>query len=138
MSTVMNVTAEGKQFFLETLNLSFNRKASEDTGLPTSNILGGTVDMTMIFEFETDSDTFFASWFQESGKTHTVDIDVSHLSGTQDKFLTMKITDAQCTVYALAHKVTSDVNAPEENSILEVQLVSPSITIGQATIVVGQ
>lgn len=138
MSTVMSMKVEGKDFVVNTLNVSFFRKASDDTALPTSNVLGGTVDMTMIFEQETDSDTFFASWFQESGKKHSIDIDVLHLAGTGDKFLTMKITDAQCTVYALAHKFTFDPSSPEENSVLEVQLVSPSITIGQATIVVGQ
>jgi len=138
MSTVMNIKADGKEFILNSLHVSFSRKASDDTALPTSNILGGTVDMTMMFEAETDSDTFFASWFQESGKKHTIDIDVLHLAGTGDKFLSMKIKDAQCTVYALAHKATSDLSSPEENSILEVQVVSPSITIGQATINVGE
>ncbi len=138
MSTVMNMKADGKDFVVNTMNISFFRKASDDTALPTSNILGGTVDMTMIFEAETDSDTFFASWFQESGKKHSIDIDVLHLAGTSDKFLTVQITDAQCTVYALSHKLITDLNSPEESSILEVQLVSPSITIGQATIKVGE
>ncbi|HEX4852075.1 MAG TPA: type VI secretion system tube protein TssD [Puia sp.] len=137
MSTVMNLTIEGNLIPINTFLMNFFRKISEDTSLPTSSILGGTVDLTMMFEAESDSNTFFASWFQEPGKTHDVDIDVFHLAGTGDKFLTMKLASAQCVQYNVSHKVTEDPSSPEENSILEIVLASPSITIGQATLKTG-
>lgn len=138
MSTILVIKAEGKEITVDTFTVAFFRQTSEQTGLPTSGILGGTVNFTTMFEFETDSDTFFATWFQESGKTRTVDIDVFHLAGTADKFLTMTIADAQCTGYSLGHKFSGDPSSPEENSVLQIQLVSPSITIGQATLNLGE
>ena len=137
MSTVMNMTIDGTLMPINTLIMNFFRKISEDTALPTSSILGGTVDLTMMFEAESDSNTFFASWFQESGKTHDVDIDVLHLAGSGDKFLTIKIASAQCVQYNVSHKFTEDPSSPEENTILEVLLASPNITIGQATLKAG-
>jgi hypothetical protein len=139
MSTVMNMTIEGGDLIpVSTVNMNFFKKISEQTSLPTSGILGGTVEISMAFETETDSNTFFASWFQESGKEHDVNIDVLHIAGTGDKFLTMKLTKAQCVQYNLSHKFNSaDLNPIEENSVLLVLLVSPNITIGQATIEAG-
>jgi hypothetical protein len=138
MSTILVMKAEGKELSVDTFSVAFFRQTSEQTGLPTSSILGGTVNFTTIFEMESDSDTFFATWFQESGKTRTIDIDAFHLAGTADKFLTMKIADAQCTAYSLNHTFSDDPSNPVENSLLQIQLVSPSITIGQATLNIGE
>jgi hypothetical protein len=139
MSTFSKLTIDGGDMIpINSLNLNFFKKISELTSLPTSGILGGTVELTMIFEEESDNNTFFASWFQESGKEHDVDIEWSHIAGNQEKFLSMKLSKAQCVQYNVTHKFDSnDLNPSVENSILLVLLVSPSITIGQATLQAG-
>src|ERR1017187_10390651 len=100
MSTFAKLTIDGGDLIpVDKINLNCFRNVSEQTALPSSPIQGGTIELNMAFEVESDNNTFFASWFQEGNKQHDVDIEWLHISGNQEKFLTMKLSQAQCVQY---------------------------------------
>jgi len=136
MSVILVVKIEGREFIPNTFNMRFSREVSDLTALPTSAILGGILDLSFVLEMESNDDTFLAAWFQESGKTHTVDVDLFHLANNE-KFLTMKLENAQCVVYVISINASADLGTVTENAVLEIQIASPKISIGQATIEPG-
>jgi Hemolysin coregulated protein Hcp (TssD) len=138
MSTIAIMTIDGGDVIpVDKVILNLFRDVSDQSALPTSSIQGGTIQLIMAFETESDNNTFFASWFQEGNKQHDVNIDWNHISGNQEKFLTMKLSQAQCAAYNVAHAFGDDLNPVAENTVLTVLLVCPNITVGQANLVVG-
>jgi|GEM_PF-839745 hypothetical protein len=138
MSTFATMTIDGGDLIpVDKVILNLFRDVSDQSALPTSSIQGGTIQLIMAFEVESDNNTFFASWFQEGNKQHDVNIDWGHIAGNQEKFLTMKLSQAQCAAYNVAHAFGNDLNPIVENTVLTVLLVCPNITVGQANLVVG-
>ena len=127
MPLVTDFSIDGKVFDLDDLALSFDRSV-DNNGTPTSGNRGGVLNISLMVDFETDSDTFFASWLADTSLPHTVDIGM--INNTEGKkFLTIKMEEAHLVGYAFSRPEVG------EESILAVAISSSRITIGQALVI---
>ena len=133
MSTLAEMKIDGKSVsvFPNKFSISSFRNASALDG-SVGAMQGATATFEIDLEEETDSETFFATWFME-GKKKTVSLDITQV-GETSKFLTIECLDAQITQYSgLIDQSIKDV----DNSVVAIMISCLSITVGQAALTNG-
>jgi hypothetical protein len=133
MSTLaeMKVDGKSKSVFPNKFSIGSFRVVAPLDG-SVGLMQGATATFEIDLEEETDSDSFFATWYME-GKKKDVSVDITQ-TGETSKFLTIECLDAQITSYnALIDQNVKDV----DNSLVAIAISCLSITVGQGALTNG-
>jgi hypothetical protein len=133
MSTLATMTVDSKVVTPINFNTSSFKGFSTLDASVTSKIQGGTVTFEIDLEEETDSDSFFATWFLDNSKKDAL-VDIFPAGGAA-KFLTIECLDAQVVSYNVA--IDQRIDTTKQNSTVLISLICLSITIGPAALTIG-
>ena len=133
MSTLATMTVDSKVVTPINFNTNSFKAFSVLDGSVTSKIQGGTVSFEIDLEEETDSDSFFASWFLDNSKKDAL-VDIFPFGGPK-KFLTVECLQAQVVSYNLV--IDQRIDTTKQNSTVLISLICLSITIGPAPLTRG-